>query len=138
MEPRKSVPLAGAGTCLLTVAAVGLPYVVATRQGAVAEYYGAGAVSPIALGFVGLISVVAFAAGAYERSDPELVAGIVLVAGVGSLLVVLGWLAALGSVTVDITPPGGPSLGWHPLALLVLAGLWTGLGAWYARTLRLL
>ena len=132
------MPLAGAVVCALTVLAVSLPYLVRTRQGAVAQYYGEGAVSPTALAFVGLITVVAFAAGAYERSTPELVAGIVLVAGVGSLLVVLQWLVALGSLTVDVTPAGAVSLRWHPVSILVASALWAALATWYARVLGLL
>lgn len=139
MERPKRAALAGAGACLVTVLAVVVPYLLPTLPGALAEYYGAGAVGPLAVALLALVGAVAFASGAYERTDPDLVSGLLLVAGAASFLIALEWALALGSTTVNITTPASPvSLSLHPWVVLLGTLAWTVAAAWYAASLGLL
>lgn len=93
MDRERAAATAGVAACVLTAAAVAAPYLVlpAGQVDDVAAYYGAGMVSPLAPGLLGLVGAIVFAAGREGRSDPDLVAGVALAVGVFSLIVGLEW-----------------------------------------------
>lgn len=92
-------PRLGAVACLLLAGVVFVPALVVSAPGnAVAVYYASGPLGVSVVGVLALISVVVFLAGAQERSDPQTVAGVVVVAGISMVL-----FSALWAVSIDPT-----------------------------------
>jgi len=125
------VPTLGALACLLVLALVAVPYLVAA-PGAVQVYYAVGPVSPLFVGLLAVVAGVALLAGAQRRSDPATTAGVGLALGVFMTAVALLWAV---SVPADVL--GGLSttaaMAYHRW-LLVLASLTElVLAAWYVR-----
>ncbi|TSD14320.1 hypothetical protein DP107_08715 [Haloglomus irregulare] len=133
MKGTKTAPTAGIVGCLLVLAVLVWPYLQEPAS-VVSAYYGSGAVTPLAAGLLAFVSVIVFAAGREERSDPALVAGAVLV--FGGFVAVTGVLFAL---TARVDALGGASaLLTYQRWLLATAGLVPLASAgWYARALRL-
>jgi hypothetical protein len=139
MERSKLAAWVGAGACLLTVVTIVVPFVAFSDQSIAAPYYGVGAVSPLAVALLGMVGIVAFAAGANERSDPELVAGLMLVSGVVSVLVALQWALSFDALRPDLAREETYEvLATHRWTVLAGTGLWTGAATWYAAALGLL
>lgn len=139
MDHERAAPLAGAVSCLLAVFAVVAPYVAVpdAEAGVVGQYYGIGLVSPLAIGVLALVGVIAFAAGLKGRTDPTLVAGLMVGVGVLSLLVSLQWMLAVPA-TVGQSAATADFLGTHRWSIPAAAGLITASALWYARALGLL
>jgi hypothetical protein len=92
-------PSAGAVASLLLAVVVFAPALaISAGNGLVADYYASGPVGVSIVGFLGLLSVVVFLAGAQERTEPATVAGLTLVLGVAMLA-----LSALWAFSVDQT-----------------------------------
>lgn len=139
MERWKLAAWAGTVACLLTVLTVAAPYVVVGDPGVVPAYYGLGAVSPLTVVLLALVGTVAFAAAANERSDPELVAGLMLVAAAASLLVSVQWALSFGAFRIDVTTkPTYDLLAAHRWTVVATTALWTVASAWFAAALGLL
>lgn len=136
MDHRRTAPAAGAIVCLLVAVLVAIPYAALTGRPAqgLATYYAVGLVSPPIVGGLGLIGAIVFAAGREERSDPSLVAGVMLVVGV---------VMALGTLQWAFGPAPGIAGGLGEVAwlethrlLLVLASIPVpACAGWYARAL---
>lgn len=141
MDGPRTAATAGTAACLLTAAAVVAPYVVLSgdQMGAVGTYYALGAVSPLAAGLLGLVGAVIFAAGREGRSDPDLVAGVMLAVGVFLVVVTLQWALAYGPAAFfgsENVPTG--FLSAHRWSVVAGTALVAASGAWYARALDLL
>ena len=93
MDQTKAAPTVGIAGCLLVLAVVMWPYLLETAS-AVSTYYGSGAVTPLAAGLLAFVSVIVFAAGREERSDPATVAGAALVFGLFVLVIAVLPLAS--------------------------------------------
>lgn len=134
MDQTKVAPTVGIAGCLLVLAVVAWPYLLETAS-AVSTYYGSGAVTPLAAGLLAFVSVIVFAAGREERSDPATVAGAALVFGL--FMVVIAVLFAL-TARVDVLGGSSASLSSQRWVLAAVAVLPLASAVWYARTLRLL
>jgi hypothetical protein len=145
MEGRRLAPTLGIVASLALVGLLLVPYAV-VDGGAVANYYGAGVLSPWVGGLLALVAGVVLAAGREDRTEPETAAGV----GVGLGLAVFV-VAALWAVTVPAEVPlqlttDRPLVGplttatlieFHRWVLAAVALLLPAAGAWYARSLRL-
>lgn len=141
MDQRDLAAAVGAVACALAVIAVAAPYVVvpADRLPAVAAYYGLGAVTPLTVGLLGLVGVVAFLAGLRGRTEPGTVAGLMLAAGAASLVVALQWALLFDGLRPDLVEPDlRDFLSTHRWWVVAATSLWTVAAAWYARALGLL
>lgn len=142
MNHARTAPAAGVAACLLTVAAVAAPYLLLPADQAIAidAYYGLGAVSPLGIGLLGLMGAVIFAAGRQDRSDPSLVAGVMLAIGLFSLFVSVQWALAFrpelfAAVATSRTRAFLADHRWSVVAGTVLMTL---AAVWYAAALDLL
>ncbi|WP_336136448.1 DUF7548 family protein [Natronomonas amylolytica] len=145
MDSRRAAPQLGIVASSLVVVVLVVPYLV-VDSAAVSSYYGAGTPTPWAAGLMALASVIIFAAGLKDRTDPETAAG----AGVGLGLVVF-LIALLWAVTVPSEVPlqlatddplvgpltTGVVLEYHRWVLAAVSVLVPVAGGWYARALRL-
>ncbi|MEF8774168.1 MAG: hypothetical protein V5A37_05570 [Halobacteriales archaeon] len=129
---------AGALACLATAVAVAVPYILLADAAVVPRYYGLGLVGPLAVALLALVGFVAFAAGARERSDPSLVAGLVLVAGVASLAVAVQWALAFDGATLGTGPATYGFFDVHRWVVVAGTAVWTLAAGWYAASLGLL
>lgn len=138
MNHRRAAPLAGIVACVLAVVAVLAPYVAVPegQVGVVGQYYGVGLVTPLAIGVMALVGVIAFASGLKERSDPSLVAGLMVAVGVVSLLSALQWVFA---VPARVGPSAATAdfLAVHRWSILAVAALIAAAAVWYAWSLGL-
>jgi hypothetical protein len=89
-------PRLGAVTCLLLAGVVFVPALIVSAPGnAVAAYYASGPLGVSVVGVLALVSVVVFLAGAQERSDPQTLAGVVVVSGISMVLFSVLWAVSI-------------------------------------------
>lgn len=139
MRPTRLAPLVGILGCLLVVGLLAAPYVlVRTAPGtAVGTYYATGAINPLVAGFFAFVSVIIFAAGREDRTDPGLAAGITLALGVFVFALCAVWAVTVPlGVVVDMDAP--VIIEHHRWATSIAAATIPVAGAWWARTLGLL
>jgi hypothetical protein len=114
-----------------------LPYAVVAEDSAVGVYYGTGALNTLIVGLFAVVAFVVFAAGYYERSAPDLVAGVALVLGLFMLVVTALWIATLPSGFVgQLTSE--TLLSYHRWLLLAVVALVPVSAGWYTRALGIL
>lgn len=138
MSSVRTPPTAGIVAGVATVVVVFVPFVALTSNeiAGLQTYYGHGVVGPWPVAMLGLLSVVAFAAGRQERSDPVTMAGATLVFGVAAAGIALYWAVA---VPEDLVQQIGAAawLAYHRW-LLAAAAVGVGVSAlWYVRELDL-
>jgi hypothetical protein len=128
MEATRLAPLVGIAGCLGVLGALAYPFLVVDAP---ASYYGAGAINPLAAGFLALLATVVLAAGREGRTDPAFAAGVGIVLGLAVLAILALWAVTLrlDVVTID------PSHRWIATAIAGLVPLGAG---WFARSLGLL
>ena len=145
MEDRRLAPTVGIVASLLVVVLLAVPYGVVDGK-AVANYYGAGVLSPWVGGLLALVAVVVFAAGREDRTEPETAAGVGLGLGVATVAVFALWAVTVpAEVPLQLTtdePLVGPLttgtvVEYHRWVLTAASFLLPAAGAWYARALRL-
>jgi hypothetical protein len=145
MEDRRLAPTVGIVASLLVVVLLVVPYGLVDGE-AVANYYGAGVLSPWVGGLLALVAVVVFAAGREDRTDPETAAGFGLGLGVAAVAVVALWAATVpAEVPLQLTtdePLVGPlSTGtvfeYHRWLTAIVGLVIPAAGVWYAKALRL-
>lgn len=140
MDSERTAATVGAGACLLTAGAVAAPYVL-LPEGAVqyvGRYYAAGPVNPLAIGLLGLVGAIVFAAGREGRSDPDLVAGIMLSVGVFSVAVAAAWAAGFDPNAVGAGSKEALTfMDTHRWSVLAGGVLEAVAGVWYAVARRL-
>ena len=145
MEDRRLAPTVGIVASLLVVVLLAVPYGVVDGE-AVANYYGAGVLSPWVGGLLALVAVVVFAAGREDRTNPETAAGFGLGLGVAALVVFALWAVTVpAEVPLQLTtdkPLVGPLttgtvVEYHRWVTAGAALLVPAAGAWYARALQL-
>lgn len=134
MDRRKAAPTLGIAGCLLVLAVLVWPYLQETAS-SVSTYYGSGAVTPLAAGLLAFVSVIVFAAGREERSDPALVAGAALVF---SLFVFVIAVSFAFTARVDVIGGTDALLTYQRWALAAAAVVPLVGAGWYARALGLL
>lgn len=116
----------GALACVALLCLLALPYAL-VEASAVQVYYGVGPISPLAVALFAGVALVALGAAAAGRSDPDVVAGLALVVGLGSVGITLSW--ALGAAGVAGGLPVSATFEYHrwavvgTSAVLALAGL---------------
>lgn len=134
MNARKAAPTLGIVACVAVLAVLVWPYAIESAP-SVAAYYSSGLITPLAAGLFALVSVIVFAAGREERSDPATVAGAALVFGAFIALITVSFAF---TARVDVLGGASPLISWQRW-LLGLTGLFVLVsGGWYARSLRLI
>ena len=145
MDGRRLAPTVGIVASLLVVVLLAVPYGVVDGE-AVANYYGAGVLSPWVGGLLALVAVVVFAAGREDRTNPETAAGFGLGLGAATVAVFALWAVTVpAEVPLQLTtdePLVGPLttgtvVEYHRWVTAGVALLVPAAGAWYARALRL-
>lgn len=137
MEPRRFVPSVGVVAAVAVVVLLSVPYGVIESPGAVAAYYGGGAVNPLIAGLFALAAVIVFAAARQGRTDPALAAGTALVLGVFGAAILGLWALTvpLGVVTPFET---SPLFEYHRFLTAAVALALPAAAAWYARVIGVL
>lgn len=140
-QPRRA-GLAGVIVCLVDVFIVAIPYFVVPGDelGVVAAYYSLGTISPLAIGLLAVIGVIAFLAGAYERSDPVIIAGGVFIAGVFVVIISVDWALSFSALygTVSARQSTFDVLAWHRWTVVTASVGWIVVAGWYAASLGIL
>lgn len=136
MDGTRVAPLVGIAGCLAVLVVLATPYL-AIAAGAAGTYYGTGAVNPLIGGLFAAVTVIVFAAGDRNRTDPATAAGVGLVFGVLVVAVSLAWAV---TVPEDIVFQLSTSslLGVHRWVLTAVSLAIPAGGLWYANTLGLL
>lgn len=133
MDHSRLAPALGAAVSLLLAGVVLAPYVVVTgAERTLGAYYAAGPVGVAGVGFLALLSVVAFAAGRDGATPPDTAAGIAAVVGVAELLLTATWALGLTDALVYSFPARYSWMQYHRHAAVVGAVLAAVAGGWYA------
>jgi hypothetical protein len=127
MEATRLAPLVGIAGCVGVLAALAYPFFAVEAP---ADYFGAGAINPLAAGLLALVAIVVLAAGREGRTDPAFAAGVAIVLGLAVLAILALWAVTLrlDVVTID------PNHRWIATAVAVLVPVGAG---WFARSLGL-
>jgi uncharacterized membrane protein len=133
MDDLKVAPAVGIVGCLLVLAVLVWPYLLETAA-SVSAYYASGTVTPLAAGLLAFVSIIVFAAGRQERSDPALVAGAALVFALFVFLIALSFAF---TARVDVLGGASASLSSQRWLLAGVAVLPLAGAGWYARALGL-
>lgn len=127
-------PTVGAVASLLLAVVVFVPALVVSTEGTVvADYYASGPVGVSVVGFLALLSVVVFLAGAQERTEPATVAGLTLVLGLAMLAFSLLWALSVDQTLLFSFPSRYAWIENHRWAVLLLAAVIPVAAAVYAR-----
>ncbi|WP_311170981.1 DUF7548 family protein [Halobellus ordinarius] len=125
----------GAIVSLLLAAVVFVPALVVTAPGTgVGDYYASGPLGVSIVGFLALLGVVVFLAGAQERSDPVTLSGIALVSGLAMLLFSLLWAVSIDQTLLFSFPAEYAWMENHRWAVVAVALVVAATGGGYART----
>ncbi|MFC6730203.1 hypothetical protein ACFQDG_16250, partial [Natronoarchaeum mannanilyticum] len=97
MATVRTPPSAGIVASAVTVLVAFAPFLVlsSAASSGLQTYYAHGIVGPWPVAMLGLLSIVAFAAGRQERTDPVTIAGATLVLGVAAAAIALYWAVAV-------------------------------------------
>ncbi|PSP38142.1 hypothetical protein BRC71_05580 [Halobacteriales archaeon QH_7_65_31] len=144
MVSLRTPPTLGIGAALVVLGLLLAPYLLVPEASAVRTYYGAGTVTPLVAGLFALVSIVIFAAGREDRTDPAVAAGAGLVFGAFGTLVALVWtltipnpdslVGSLGSVRGI----AATFLEYHRYLVVGATAAVAASGGWFARKLGLL
>ena len=134
MRPSARPPTVGLLASLLVVMAVLWPYL-SEPVTSVSAYYDTAPITPLAVGLLAMVSIIAFAAGRQRRSEPELVAGAVLILGLFMAAIAVGFAL---SARVDVLGGSSPLLAYQRWSLALAACSIPLVALWYARVLRIL
>ncbi|MGQ4555884.1 DUF7548 family protein [Halobellus sp. GM3] len=128
-------PTVGAIVCLLLAAIVFAPaLLVTTSDVGVAEYYASGPFGVSVVGFLALLNVIVFLAGAQERSDPVTLAGVALVSGLAVLLFSILWAVSIESTLLFSFPSEYAWIENHRWAVVTVSAIVTIAAGSYARS----
>jgi hypothetical protein len=131
MHHLRAAPTLGLVGSALALVLVLAPYA-ALDAGSVAAYYGAGALTPLAVGLFAAVGVVLFAAGREGRTAPDTAAGAGLTLGLFTLGAAAAWAFTLDWAVV-FQLGRVQWLAYHPGALVVTSAVPVVASAWYAR-----
>ncbi|MDS0293271.1 DUF7548 family protein [Halogeometricum luteum] len=127
-------PTAGAVASLLLAVVVFAPaLLVSAGSGLVADYYASGPAGVSVVGFLGLLSVVVFLAGAQERTEPATVAGLTLVLGVAMLALALLWALSVDQTLLFSFPAEYAWIENHRWAVVAVCAVIPVAASAYAR-----
>ncbi|MDZ7746247.1 MAG: hypothetical protein U5K28_06970 [Halobacteriales archaeon] len=142
MVSLRTPPTVGIGAALVVLGLLAAPYLLITEASAAGTYYGAGAVTPLIAGLFALVSIIVFAAGREDRTDPAIAAGVGLVFGTFATLIALVWAISVpGSLVSSLGTVRGPSttfLELHRYLVVVATAAIAASGGWFAHKLGLL
>ncbi|MFB6282267.1 MAG: hypothetical protein ABEH40_09630 [Haloferacaceae archaeon] len=132
MDATEAAPGAGVAGCLAVLLAMAAPYLLVTDTGTgLAVYYRAGPVGAGLVGFLAVLSVVAFLAGVRGRTDPPTAAGVALVLGLAMVPLALLWALSVPPEIVLGFPAAW--MGWHRWAVVGLTAVIPAAGGAYVR-----
>ena len=144
MVSLRTPPTLGIGAALVVLGLLLAPYLLVPEVSAVGTYYSAGTVTPLVAGLFAIVSIVIFAAGREDRTDPAVAAGAGLVFGAFGTLVALVWtltipnpdslVGSLGSVRGI----AATFLEYHRYLVVGATAAVAASGGWFARKLGLL
>jgi hypothetical protein len=133
MDLDRLLPYLGAGSCLVFVALLVVPYgIIEGQTELLGAYYNSG---PLGVGgalFLAVLGVVIFLSGVRGQADPTLVAGIMLAVGVAIFGVSALWALTMESTIIFGFPAEYSWLEYHPWASLAVSGLIAGIAGGYA------
>ncbi|WEL17608.1 MULTISPECIES: hypothetical protein [unclassified Halorhabdus] len=124
MNRMRLAPAVGILACLSFLGALVFPF----RAGSVSTYYTSGALNPLFGGLFALVTVIVFAAGREDRTDPPLAAGVALALGILIAAIVVLWLVTARTDVLSITWLHRYALAGTAVAIPITA-------IWYAREL---
>lgn len=133
---RQVAPLAGIVACLLVLGVLAIPYVLADSA-TVGLYYSSGLLNPLVVGLLAVVSIVVFAAGRQERTDPALAAGVTLTFGLFMVLLTVTWALTIPEALLREFEIVAAALADHRWALVGVTLPVPATAAWYARSLGL-
>jgi len=139
MATVRTPPTAGIVASAVTVLVVFAPFLILSSAGSsgLQTYYAHGVVGPWPVAMLGLLSIVAFAAGRQERTDPVTIAGATLVFGVATATIALYWAVAVpGGLVQQLGTEAW--LEYHRWLLAVAALGMLASAVWYVRALDLI
>jgi hypothetical protein len=136
MDATRVAPLVGIVGCLAVVVMLLAPYL-ALDAGAVGTYYGTGAINPLVGGLFSAVTIIVFAAGRSERTDPATAAGVSLVFGVLIAVVSLVWATTVPE-SVVFQLPTTSLIEFHRWVLAIASLVIPAGSLWYIRALGLL
>lgn len=136
MDGTRLAPLIGIAGCLLVLVALVVPYF-AADPGAVGTYYGTGAINPFIGGLFCAVTIIVFAAGRAERTDPATAAGVALVFGVLVASMSVAWSVTV-SESVVFQLSRTTLIEFHRWVLAAVSIVIPAAGLWYADALGLL
>lgn len=136
MDSARFAPAVGSLASLGVALILAVPYLILDPS-SVAGYYGNGVANPLIAGLFALVSVIVFAAGRAERSDPVLMASVGLVFGLFILVSSVLWAV---TVPIDLIQglPVPQEFEYHRYVLVLTALVVVLGGVWYAKALNLL
>ena len=124
MDVDSLAPRAGAIACLLLAGVVFVPALIVSAPGnAVAAYYAAGPFGVSLVGVLALVTVVVFLAGAQERSDPQVIAGVAVVVGVAMVLFSILWAISIDPTVLFSFPSEFAWIQSHRWVVVVGSGV---------------
>ncbi|QIB73649.1 hypothetical protein GL213_10960 [Halogeometricum borinquense] len=117
-------PTVGAVASLLLALVVFAPALLISGSNAsVADYYAAGPVGISVVGFFALLGIIIFLAGAQERTEPAIVAGLTLVLGVAMLAFAVIWAFSLDQTLLFSFPSQYAWIANHRWAVIGLTAV---------------
>jgi hypothetical protein len=148
MERTRLPPTVGIVACLALLAALVVPYLLIQTPRIAAAYYATSLINPLFAGLFGMVTLLAFAAGRQDRTDPPVAAAAALAFGTFATLICLLWLLSDPQsiiLSVDLSPgsqagenPLVRNLQYHPYVVVLVSLVLPASAVWYARALRLL
>jgi len=134
MDPRRAAPPAGAAVCAATVVVLAAPFVLIEGHGRlVGDYYAAGPFGAGGVGFLATLGVVVFLSADRGTLDPETMAGLLLVLGVGLVGLAAAWYVSVDAGLLFSFPPEYAWIERHPGAVLAVSSGAPVVAAGYAR-----
>ncbi|PSP74072.1 hypothetical protein BRC86_07455 [Halobacteriales archaeon QS_3_64_16] len=137
MDARRLAPTLGIGFCSLALVVLAIPYLLVGNSTAVSFYYANGAINPLVAGLLCAITIVVFAAGREDRTDPGIAAGVGLAVGTFVALIAIAWALTVPEELV-LQLSRNDLLAYHRSALVLASVGVFASGLWYARALSLL
>lgn len=124
MDRLRLAPAIGVLACLAFLAALVVPF----QSPGAGTYYASGALNPLIAGLFAVVTLIVFAAGRQDRTDPLTAAGIALAFGLVIVLTAFVWATTARTDVLAITS-------YHRHVLVGTGAIIPLVAAWYAREL---
>jgi len=134
MDLRRAAPPAGAAVCAATVLVLAAPFLLVEGHGRlVGDYYAAGPVGAGGVGFLATLGIVVFLSADRGTLDPETMAGLLVVVGLGLVGLAAAWYVSIDVGLLFSFPPEYAWIERHPAAVLAVSAGAPVAAAGYAR-----